>query len=579
MLDASGIPFIDKLKVNCTDDLEELLISYRDYGPLWDESVTHKVYSVSSQMNPYGWREMLSGGKTSVFGEGVWDVDSHFLLDGILHGFKLIDPSADISAYYSKNYASATKDARTEIDAIITDELASGKLTIWEQDPKCIHALGAVPKATGGFRPITDASRPLGASINNHMEDTFQTFKYKSVDMVADSLQQGWFMGVTDVSAAYRSILIRPSDRTYQGLRWEIDGVEEPLVDNFLSFGTRVAPCVFSRITDAVARFMEASGYQCWNYLDDFLVMGPTFESCREAQLLLHRILRSLGFYIAYKKVKSPARIQIYLGVELNSIDMSLRLPDEKVEKLHAELAFFSGRSRTTKKQLQRLCGILAHCATLVRGGRTFSHRIIEMLGRFNATHRSLSLSKCFKADLDWWLTFARWFNGSAKIIQPKAFTKAFYTDSSGSGFGGVSDTDWFSGAWDDNLKGGSDEHSHFVPRPAMYIPDNINVQELYPILEAIWRWGPEWRDCRVQCFSDNTQVVAAINTGKSSNSVSMSLLRQLFWQSVLCNCHLVSSHLSGSKNVIADALSRVSTGSVIPTHLCCRGGDFKAAT
>ena len=230
--------------MNCTSDVQELLFSYKNYDPLWEAAVQHKVYNVSSQMNPCGWREMLSGGKDSVFGEGVWDVDSHFLLDGILHGFKLIDPSADIAAYCSRNYASATKDARGEMDAIIIGELGSGKLSICEEDPKCIHALGAVPKATGGFRPITDASRPMGTSINNHMQDTFQTFKYKSVDMVADSLQRGWFMSVTDISAAYRSILIRPSDRTYQGLRWEVDGVEEPLVDNFLSFGTRVAPCV-----------------------------------------------------------------------------------------------------------------------------------------------------------------------------------------------------------------------------------------------------------------------------------------------------------------------------------------------
>ena len=123
------------------------------------------------------------------------------------------------------------------------------------------------------------------------------------------------------------------------------------------------------------------------------------------------------------------------------------------------------------------------------------------------------------------------------------------------------------------------DEHGHGVPKPAMYIPNNINVRELYPILEAIWRWGPDWRDRRVVCYSDNTQVVAAINTGRSANGVAMDLLRKLFWQSVLCNCHLVSLHLSGSENVVADALSRVTTGAVIPVNLCCRGGNLPTAS
>ena len=578
MLGVDGTPVVDRLDICCTNDMLDLFDTYSDYSPLWDTAAQHYLYDVRSQMNPCAWRKMLCGGNNSVFGVGKMDVDSHFLLDGIMHGFKLINPTADIVGYFSKNYASATESARVEIDEIIRNEIEAGKLTVCEKDPVCVHALGAVPKASGGFRPITDASKPLGSSINCHMEDTFKTFKYKSVDMVADALQKGWFMSVTDISAAYRSILIRPSDRTYQGLRWEVDGEDKPLVDNYLSFGTRVAPCVFSRITDSIARFMEASGYRCWNYLDDFLVMGATFDECRQGQLLLHKTLRDLGFYIAYKKVKSPSQIQIYLGVEINSKEMSLRLPDEKVERLHTELAFFAGRSRATKKQLQKLCGILAHCATLVRGGRTFSHRIIEMLGRFSSSRRFLTLSKCFKADLDWWVTFSKWFNGSAKIIQPKSgATQVLHTDASGSGFGAVSGSDWFCGAWDSDMYMSGDAHKHHVTRPAMYIPDNINVRELYPILEAMWRWGPSWRDCQVQCYSDNTQVVAAINSGKSANSVAMKLLRQLFWQTVLCNCHLVSLHLSGSKNVIADSLSRVSTGAVIPEYLCCRGRGSEA--
>ena len=46
-------------------------------------------------------------------------------------------------------------------------------------------------------------------------------------------------------------------------------------------------------------------------------MIRDTFQSCKEAQLALHTLLRSLGFDIAYKKVLSPARVQHYLGFEL----------------------------------------------------------------------------------------------------------------------------------------------------------------------------------------------------------------------------------------------------------------------
>ena len=55
---------------------------------------------------------------------------------------------------------SATVSAKQEIGEIICDELSSGKLSIVSSTPYCIHALGAIKKKGGTFRPITDASRP-----------------------------------------------------------------------------------------------------------------------------------------------------------------------------------------------------------------------------------------------------------------------------------------------------------------------------------------------------------------------------------------------------------------------------------
>ena len=225
------------------------------------------------------------------------------------------------------------------------------------------------------------------------------------------------FMAVTDISSAYRSIMIRPGDRDYQGLKWVIDNKPIFMVDNFVSFGTRMAAFLFNRITDSVTRYVRANGFMCFNYLDDFLTLGQSFEECQRAQLFLHSVLHSLGFYVAYKKVLSPSQVQVYLGVEIDSITMELRLPQDKVNKLQSELAFFAGRRRATKRQLRRLCGVLAHCSTLVRGGRTFSHRVIAMLSAFTKGKRYITLSTGFFKDLEWWKRFSVWFNGKAKII------------------------------------------------------------------------------------------------------------------------------------------------------------------
>ena len=557
----------------CSFDLVELLDMYSDYAPLWSVNSCHFLCGVRSQFKLSGWRSMLAGGPDQVYGPGKWDVNAHFLLDGACHGFKLTDPGTELDGYFCKNYNSAAVDAHAEMEVILRDELLSGKLSKVKNQPLCVHAMGAVPKSAGGIRPITDASQPETLSINCFMKETFKTFCYSSVDTVSDAMSKGCFMAVTDLASAYRSVMVRPSDRTHQGLSWELDGQQEFIHDNFLSFGTRVAPYIFNSITDAVTRYMCAHGYFCVNYLDDFLVMGPDYDTCQKSQIFLHATLRSLGFYISYKKVRSPSKLQIYLGVEFDSVTMQLRLPKDKLDKLQLELSFFHGRRRVTKKQLQRLCGVLAHCSTLVRGGRTFSHRVIAMLSGFSKKKRYITLSRSFHQDLDWWRDFAEWFNGYAKIIQPPQHTTMVCTDASGSGFGAYTDLDWICGQWYSDFKMDNDIHGHCVAAPTKQIPTNINVRELYPILEAIQRWGHLWRDHKVQCVSDNTQVVAAMNTGRSSNASSMGILREIFWLSVVNNCHLVGIYLPGKDNVIADALSRASAASDLPVFLCCRSG------
>ena len=90
---------------------------------------------------------MLAGGPNQVYGDGMWDVNAHFLLDGICHGFKLVDPGVQIDGYYNKNYKSATVSAFQEINEIIIDELGSGKLCKVDRQPHCIHALGSNTEA------------------------------------------------------------------------------------------------------------------------------------------------------------------------------------------------------------------------------------------------------------------------------------------------------------------------------------------------------------------------------------------------------------------------------------------------
>ena len=154
-----------------------------------------------------------------------------------------------------------------------------------------------------------------------------------------------------------------------------------------------------------------------------------------------------------------------------------------------------------------------------------------------------------------------------------------YFTDSSDSGFGGHTETDYFWGLW----KGAEVVCPHAVNPPTTEDYDShINVTELWPVVRGLHRWCHEWRDKIVWVVTDNTQVQACVNTGRSINSYSMCWLREIFWVTSFFNIHLRAARISSGDNFIADALSRLDNPDCVDVcrdiikdfdTCCCRAG------
>lgn len=286
------------------------------------------IAGVTSQMNPARWREFLGCSNS-------WDWDSHYILDGMVHGFHMLDRSPSIKSYEIANYDSCfTRNAKKKLSALIREELADQKLSLCQSKPTCVHALGVILKESGGIRPITDCSRPTGNSVNCYTEESFSTFSFVKLDEIFQKVHKGYYLCTVDIKAAYRSILIHPDERQYFGLRWKINGKDQYLQDNCVCFGARMAPGCFTRITDAVVRMMQKDGYVCFCYLDDYICIEPTYERSVESELHLIHLLRRLGFYINWGKTTSPSRCCLYLGMWINTDLMEISLQKRKCGSL-----------------------------------------------------------------------------------------------------------------------------------------------------------------------------------------------------------------------------------------------------
>ena len=159
----------------------------------------HFIGGKPAQLKPCRAAQFLFGQNAL---DSIPECERDYLWNGLVEGFRIAD--ADCSASYSCiNYDSITSDEyRDEMSALLRKELDMHKVSEATTPPQCIHALGAVTKANGHLRPITDCSRPDGSSINNFMASTFESFSYNSVETATQVLSPNDYMSVIDISAA-----------------------------------------------------------------------------------------------------------------------------------------------------------------------------------------------------------------------------------------------------------------------------------------------------------------------------------------------------------------------------------------
>lgn len=495
---------------------------------------------------------------TMIFKDRVPTDDDLTVFDIVCHGVDIV--AGDVPEYECANYASILKpENKCKMDVIIEKEILSGALSVVHEKPRCVHAIGAVCKPDGGVRPITDCSRPPGLCVNDNVGDLPISFKYKSVDNVVSLLSGDEFMGIVDLKSAYRSVSINSAHAKFQGLSWCINGKQTYLVDNRLCFGSKSGPYYFNILSEFVYRLVsERYGMLLVNYLDDFIHVSKSINDCLDDQRNLIYFLRYLGFQISWAKVSPPSKCPTYLGIIIDSALMELRHPGGKLEKMSKLVTEFLGKKKATKKELEKLTGLLAHCATVIRGGRTFCRSLYNLENMAsNSLSKSVWIHDAAKDDLNWWAHCACIFNGKSVIGKPRLDVKPT-SDASGRGFGAVFQQDWFCGTWDDTFKFES-ECNHSVPAPNIPESDrNINVYELYPVLVSVQRWGHIMSGHCIVAVTDNQQVFYMIRTGRSKNPTCMRWLKQIFWCCVEFDIDLLSEYIPTDKNVIADTLSRL---------------------
>lgn len=186
--------------------------------------------------------------------------------------------------------------------------------------------------------------------------------------------------------------------------------------DRALLFGLRSAPKLFTAVADSLAWAFQCNGIvNCVHYLDDFLFWGPPASpQCSQALESTISLCARLGLPVAPSKTVGPSTVLTFLGIEIDSVSQELRLPADKLSRLHESLSQWERKRNASKHKLQVIIGLLNHAAAVVRPGRVFARQLIDASKLPQRPSHRVRLNAGCRADIAWWATFMGEWNGTA---------------------------------------------------------------------------------------------------------------------------------------------------------------------
>ncbi|KAK3733123.1 hypothetical protein QZH41_003228 [Actinostola sp. cb2023] len=295
-------------------------------------------------------------------------------------------------------------------------------------------------------------------------------------------------------------------------------GEDMYFIDMRLPFGLRSAPQACQRITDAVRYMHLRDGYHLVNYLDDFCgVSSP--ERASAGFSALRSLLQELGLDEAYEKAVSPTTRLTFIGLEVDTIAMTVSVPEDKLCDLESILNKWQNKRRCTKRQLQSLIGKLSFVATCIPPGRIFMSRLLQMLRLLYRQHHHAHLTQNFRKDIQWWQTFLRSYNGISLILEdnttpvPDAIVAS---DACLTGCGGVSGHEYFHRTFPISITSNSSMKIHHL--------------ELLTVLICCRTWAPLWSRKTVHIYCDNIASVYVINGSRSKDGYLNACARALWF-------------------------------------------------
>ena len=389
------------------------------------------------------------------------------------------------------------------------------------------------PKKSGGVRIILNLSK-----LN--LDVQYEHFKMETLNSVSLLMEKDCFMASLDLEDAYYSCNINENYRKYLRFYWNDKLFEYTCLPNGLS----CAPRIFTKIMKPLYEKLRTKGLVSCYYLDDSWLFGISHEQCVDNVRETKSILSQAGFLLNQKKsVENPSHEIEFLGFNLNSVKMTISLPNRKIENIQKFCSDILLKPIVQIRFLAKFIGTLVSSLPGVKYGELY-YRFLEKnknialkisKGNYEG---SAELSDDALEEIQWWLNNA----SVPKEIAVPPIDLVIAMDASSMGWGVHFNNQSSGGHWsiDESIA-------------------HINVLELKAILLGLKSFLNDsfGKHIRIRC--DNTTAVSYVNHLGGCKSIEChKVTREIWGWAIERNAHLSAEFIAGKENTEADEASRI---------------------
>lgn len=399
-------------------------------------------------------------------------------------------------------------------------------------------------KEEGKRRVIVDLSFPEGEGVNagipkNVCDGELVNYSLPTVadlgDLIAGAGMGSWLWKV-DLERAYRQLRADPLAYPLLGVQHE----GQIFIDICPSFGCRSSGAAQQRVSRAVCHVMKQAGHTVLAYVDDFGAVDHSKQKAQEGFETFKQTCVDLGLKISEEKSCGPSQIMEWLGFMFNTQDMTITVPENKLQEILQEIREWDTKEWVGRRELQSLAGRLAHISSCIRHSRKFMSRILAQL-RATPPGQKRRISAELRKDLLWFSTCARQLNRKQLIHTTKP-TYEIQCDACLTGGGGFSADQYY------NISFPRGWQSRYHISQLEALNALIAVKTLIP---------GDLEGHRVVVKTDNAASASVLVTGRSHDPVLAACSRELAMLMVLRQIDIDVVHVPGITLDLADALSR----------------------